>query len=150
MKLWGLGLLLLCCVAKAQQVSPVVSECGLKCKGEFSVRNNTTKPELVSIDIRSLEFKEGKPVDVELSKNVQVQLDSQTARVSPLSEHVFTYRLICNVSPCVVKFGATFPGGKVAGSGAQLFFRLPSVVYSCSHQKNCRANTLKAMGMEVK
>jgi hypothetical protein len=143
MKFWAV-LLLLCCGATAQTISPVIVECGLKCSGEFTLKNNSTKPIIALLDVYSFKVVDGKPVDQLLNSGTKVDLDSKSARISPLGEHVFAYRIFCDQEPCMTQILAGFAAGKTK-DGTLIMVRLPETIYSCRKQKGCRA---KALGMK--
>jgi hypothetical protein len=144
MRLWAAVLLLLCSGAKAQTISPVIVECGLKCSGEFKVTNNSAKPIIAVLDVYSFKVVDGKPVQRPLDAGTSVKLDQTSTRLSPMGEHVFTYKIFCDQEPCMTQIVAGFAAGKTK-EGALVMMRLPETVYSCKSQKNCRA---KALGIK--
>jgi hypothetical protein len=77
-----LNILLLVGMASAQTISPIVGECGLKCKGQFTVSNETTRPEIVVIETYSFNVVDGHPVLRQLDANTtDAELSSTTTRL---------------------------------------------------------------------
>lgn len=145
-----IGALFLCCVAMAhgQTISPVVSECGRKCSGEFSIKNNSVQPLAVTLQPYSftLDAKTGHSIFRPLDSSVDLRLDEMAARVGPKAEHSFGYRIRCNQTPCLVTIMATMTiGHTVDGIGVRV--QLPTVLYACERQKNCRAEVRKEAGL---
>jgi hypothetical protein len=138
---WLVLLLILARSMESQTITPVISICGLKCRGEFTVRNDSVKPMIVTITPYSFHMVAGHPVLIPVVNGTDVQLDQTSARLSPKGEHTFSYRLLCQNEPCMTQFLAGFAGGK-ADSGVQVMLRLPHVVYSCKQQKDCRQRAL--------
>jgi hypothetical protein len=140
MKIIAIALLLVGCAA-AQEISPVIGECGLKCSGEFTIRNLSTKPLITTISVFSFSMKDGKPVQRELDKTTQVKLNEMSARLSPLGSHTFSYKLFCDTEPCMTKFVAGFIMGRT-NEGVEVIIHLPTTVYSCQKAKDCRKKAL--------
>jgi hypothetical protein len=65
----------------AQTVSPIIVECGKKCRGEFSITNNGLTPLAVSVQARSFSLDiQGRATNRPLDAGVDLQLvysDSQ-------------------------------------------------------------------------
>jgi hypothetical protein len=125
----------------AQTISPVIAECGLKCSGEFKVRNNSVKPTIVLLDLFSFKVVDGKRQELPLDSKTKVIVDQTSVRVSPQGEHTFTYRIFCDDEPCMTVIRAGFAAGRT-NQGVQVMLRLPHVVYSCKSQKGCRNRAL--------
>jgi hypothetical protein len=141
MRLLGLALLLVCCGAAGQTISPVITECGLKCSGEFKVTNNSVKPTIVVLNTFSFKVVDNKPVQLPLDTGTKVELDATSTRLSPLSDHVFSYKILCDQEPCMTQIIAGFPAGKTK-DGSLVMIRLPHSIYSCKKQKDCRKRAL--------
>jgi hypothetical protein len=140
-------LLLMIGGAKAQTISPVTGECGLSCKGEFTITNNQTKPMVAVVDVYSANIVNGKPVQRKLDKTTDVEIDSTSTRLSPLGDHTFTYKIFCNLDPCMTQFVAGFNMGKT-DDGVTVMVRLPFTIYSCKKQKDCRKRALQLAGVK--
>jgi hypothetical protein len=128
----------------AQTISPVVAECGLKCSGEFKVVNNSVTPTIVLLDAVSFRIVNGKRQDLPLDSKTKVLLDQTSSRLSPKGEHAFSYKIFCDIEPCLTVIRAGFAAGKTK-EGTAVVLRLPHVVYSCKSQKGCRN---KALGVK--
>jgi hypothetical protein len=135
-----LVILLLAGMAFAQTVSPVISECGLRCRGSFSVHNNGTLPLLTTIDVHSFKVENGKTILLPLDNGTKIEIDSTSVRLSPLGDHEFFYKVFCDVEPCLTQFVASFQTKQ--HDGINVVTHIPHVIYSCKTQKNCRKRTL--------
>ena len=144
------GAVALCCAALAhgQTISPLIAECGHKCSGEFSIKNNGLAPLTVTLQPYSfsLDAKTGRSIYRPVDSTVDLRLDEMSARVGPQSDHTFGYRIRCNQSPCLVAILATMTVGHTQ-QGIAVRVQLPESIYSCDKAKNCRANTRKAAGL---
>lgn len=147
-------LLILCAVAisgNAQTVSPLVVECSLKCRGQFTVDNHTLVPFTVLIDPQTFTLKENvqdpTPVYKALDLNVVgVKVSDIAARIPPKGRHTFVYNLTCAKEPCLV----TFWSGMIVGhttQGVAVKVNLAHTVYMCTKQKGCRAQVFKQAGI---
>jgi hypothetical protein len=142
-------LLLICAgAAGAQTLSPIISECGAKCKGEFTVTNNGLAPMAVTIQpvSFSLDKDTGRSIFRPLDSTVTIRLAESSARVPIKGAHTFSYDLQCNAAPCPVTFLVSMSAGHT-DSGLQIKIEIPAVVYSCERAKDCRANVRKAAGL---
>jgi len=136
-----LTFLLFCGAAQAQTISPVIAECGLKCRGEFTVTNNAVKPITAVITPYSFKVVDQKVQLLDLDKSTKVELDATSARISPQASRTFYYKLSCDKEPCMTQLVAGFLAGKTAG-GIEVWLKIPHVVYSCQKQKDCRKKAL--------
>ena len=142
MKLWLLALLLICSIAKAQTVSPLVAECGLKCRGEFTITNNSVKPVVAVITPYSFKVVNKKVELSSVDKDTTVQLDATSARISPQGSRTISYKIFCTKEPCRTQLVAGFLAGKTS-DGIEVWLKIPHSVYSCQKQKNCREKALQ-------
>lgn len=141
-------LLILVAPALAQSISPVVSECGKRCSGEFTITNPGIRPMFVTVQpfSFSLDAATGKSILRALDSTASVKLDEMSARVGPLSSHTFGYHIQCEAVPCLITLYAEVTGGHT-DTGLAVRVLLPSVVYACTKQKGCRAESRKAAGL---
>jgi len=134
-------ILALVCPAVSQSVTPVVVECGLKCSGQFTVSNNTTKPLVAVVTPYAFTVKDKHvytaPVD---SKNLVI-LDQASARLSPMGTHTFSYKIFCATEPCRTQLLTGIMVGK--SGGVEVWVKIPHNVYSCKKQKGCRERALQ-------
>src|SRR5580704_77617 len=78
----------------AQTVSPLIVECGKKCRGEFSITNNGLTPLAVTVEARSFSLDTvGRATNRPLDPGVDLKLEEGSARVSPKGTHAFGYQL---------------------------------------------------------
>jgi hypothetical protein len=143
-----LALLLLVGTAVGQTISPVIVECGKKCSGTFTVKNNQTIPASVYLESNSFSLtSDSKSVLRKLDSTTTVILDATSARIAPLDSRVFSYKIICRQLPCAVQITAVMTASKKSESGMQILFGLPEVVYVCERKKDCRKNVRKEAGI---
>jgi hypothetical protein len=140
-------LILICISAKAQTISPAISEVkGPRVRGEFSVTNNQIIPMAVWIEPQSVSGKDGQIFFRHLDSNVSVRLTSTSARLSPRSSYVIGYDVACQTIPCVVNFSATFTGLRSAGLAVAL--HMGNIVYICQREKHCRDEIRASWGLK--
>jgi hypothetical protein len=133
----------------AQTVSPIIVECGKKCRGEFSITNNGLTPLAVTVEARSFSMDTlGHATNRPLDSAVDLHLDEGSARVSPKGTHTFTYQLKCSVRPCSVALLSSMVVGRTA-EGILVRVQLAHTVYMCENQKNCRKEVRAAAGVTV-
>lgn len=142
-------ILVLVGAATAQSVSPVITQCGKRCGGQLTVTNDGTIPMAAIVEPWSFSLNPatGRSMFRKLDSTVQVSLSETSARIGPKDSHTFDYDMKCASYPCLV----TFRVGAIVGHTAEgLAIRvvLPSVVYQCQREKNCRANTRLAAGLK--
>jgi hypothetical protein len=90
---FGLGI-------SAQTVSPLIVECGKKCRGEFSITNNGLTPLAVTVEARSFSLDTlGRATNRPLDPGVDLKLEEGSARVAPKGTHIFAYQLNCAAPP---------------------------------------------------
>lgn len=147
MKFWAV-LLLLCCGAAGQTISPVIVECAKKCSGTFTVKNNQTIPASVYLESSSFSLTpESQSVFRRLDDSVSVTLDTTSARIAPLDSRVFSYKVICQQFPCLIQITAIMTASKKTDLGMQVLFGLPEVIYVCQSRKDCRKNVRREAGI---
>src|ERR1700737_1367591 len=86
----------------AQTVSPIIVECGKKCRGEFSITNNGLTPLPVSVRPRSfsldtLAHKTNRP----RGPGVDLRAEEGSAATSPKGPQAFAYQHRRSVPPCI-------------------------------------------------
>lgn len=135
--------------AAAQTVSPVVMEYGKKANGSFTMKNNGLQAQIVTIQVMSFSVGASAPALRLLDAGVHVDLSEMSARVQPGQDHEFTYRITCDAYPCPVMFLAGITNGRTT-DGVAVRLVLSHAAYVCQRAKNCRADMLRAAGVEVK
>src|ERR1700730_16807682 len=133
----------------AQTVSPIIVECGKKCRGEFSITNNGLTPLAVTVEARS--FSLGTVADGThdpLDAAVDLKLEEGSARIAPRGVHTFTYQLNCASPSCPVVLLSSMVVGHTA-EGILVRVQLAHTIYACEKQKNCRKKVLAAAGVTV-
>jgi hypothetical protein len=134
--------------AAGQTVSPVVSEYGKKANGTFTVRNNGLQAQIVTVQAMSFSVGTNAPALRPLDAGAHVDLSEMSARVQPGQDHEFTYRITCDAYPCPVMFLVGITNHTADGFAVRLV--LSHAAYVCQRAKNCRADMLRAAGVEVK
>lgn len=142
-------LLLLAGTALGQTITPVIQECGKKCSGTFSVKNNQVVPmsvilQPISFSLTPQSVSQFRPLD----SSVHVTLDRNSVRLSPLDSFTFSYKIVCQTYPCLVQISAIMSASRKADSGINIAFVLPEVIYQCESKKDCRKTVRKAAGIE--
>ena len=136
-------------LAVGQTVSPVIVECGKKCRGEFSITNNGLTPLAVSVEARSFSLDTlGHATNRPLDSGVDLKLEEGSARISPKGTHTFGYQLKCSVRPCSVALVSSMVVGRTA-EGILVRVQLAHTVYACEKQKDCRKQVRTAAGVTV-
>ena len=136
--------------ASAQTVSPIIVECGKKCRGEFSITNNGLTPLAVSVEARSFSLDTmGHATNRPLDSSVDLRLEEGSARISPKGTHTFGYQLKCSVPPCSVALLSSMVLGHTA-EGILVRVQLAHTVYACEKQKDCRKRVRAAAGITAK
>jgi hypothetical protein len=136
-------------LAVGQTVSPVIVECGKKCRGEFSITNNGLTPLAVSVEARSFSLDAlGHATNRPLDPGVDLKLEEGSARISPKGTHTFGYQLKCSVRPCSVALVSSMVVGHTA-EGILVRVQLAHTVYACEKQKDCRKQVRTAAGVTV-
>ena len=126
--------------AQSVTISPVVQECGKKCSGQFSIQNGGIKPLAVTVEAARFVFKNGQRVTQPIGTTVQ--LSETSARIPPMSDHTFDFKVRCEELPCGVQISVIAVMGHT-NDGLQIRGVLPETIYSCSAQKDCRKTFLK-------
>jgi hypothetical protein len=133
----------------AQTVSPIIVECGKKCRGEFSITNNGLKPLAVSVEARSFSLDiQGRAKNRPLDPGIDLQLAEGSARISPKGTHSFGYQLKCSVPPCLVALLSSMVVGHTP-EGILVRVQLAQTVYVCKKQKDCRKKVRAAAGVAI-
>lgn len=140
-----IAILILAAPLLGQTITPVISEYGKgKANGQFTVRNDSLKPQSVTVEPLSFSVDTGgqahfRPLDT----TTHVQLAGMSASVGAGQQHAFSYSIRCDVLPCSVAFLASVSGPHLP-NGLALRLVLSHVVYVCEKQKGCRASVLPA------
>ena len=135
--------------ASAQTISPIIVECGTKCRGEFSVTNNGLTALAVTVEARSFSLDTvGHAMNRPLDPGVELKLEEGSARISPKGTHTFGYQLKCSVPPCSVALLSSMVVGHTA-EGILVRVQLAHTIYICEKQKNCRKKVRAAAGVTV-
>jgi hypothetical protein len=133
----------------AQTVSPVIVELGAKgtkaFQGSFTVNNPGLTPLTVVVERpQSMTFSNGKPKLGPLASGVSVELSQQSAKVGAKQSATFWYTLKCDAKPCAVAIFSTLTNGLHVSSGLSVALHMPTVIYACQKQKNCRKQIIGA------
>jgi hypothetical protein len=135
--------------ASAQTVSPIIVECGKKCRGEFSITNNALTPLAVTVEARSFSLDTvGRATNRPLDPAVDLKLAEGSAPIAPKGVHTFTYQLNCVSPSCSVVLLSSMVVGHTA-EGILVRVQLAHTIYACEKQKNCRKKVLAAAGVTV-
>ena len=144
-----LQLLFFVLTVSAQTVSPMIVECGKKCRGEFSITNNGLTALAVTVEGRSFNLDSlGHATNRPLDPGVELRLEEGSARISPKGTHIFGYQLKCSVPPCSVALLSSMVVGHTA-EGILVRVQLAHTIYICEKQKNCRKKVRAAAGVTV-
>jgi hypothetical protein len=133
----------------AQTVSPVIAECGKKCRGEFSITNNGLMPMAVTVEARSFSMDTlGHATNRPLDPTVDLKLEEGSARIAPKGTHTFGYQLKCSVPFCSVALLSSMVVGRTP-QGILVRVQLAHTIYACEKQKGCRKKVRAAAGVTV-
>jgi hypothetical protein len=141
-------------VATAAQVSvtPVIVE-GKgrpRAHGEFTVTNVGLAPVLVQIEPMSFTPQaNGDAAYRALDPGTHVTLTQSSAKIGAKQSHTFAYQVQCDKLPCFFTLYAASITGHTA-QGVAVKMLIPSTVYLCEKQKDCRYNILKSFNYPVK
>jgi hypothetical protein len=141
-----IAFLLMAEVAPAQQISPILTECGgKKCSGQFTATNLNVTPVVVTIQAVSIRpGEQGKP----LPSDVHLQLRDMAARIGPKGSHIFYFTATAEDVPEAFGIFATFtPIGQAPGTGVHITVSIGHGVWICAKANNCRVDIRKAWGM---
>jgi uncharacterized protein (UPF0212 family) len=131
----------------AQTVSPIIVECGMKCRGEFSITNNGLTALAVTVEARSFSLDSlGHATNRPLDAGVDLKLEEGSARISPKGTHTFGYQLKCSAPSCSVALLSSMVVGHTA-EGMLVRVQLAHTVYSCEKQRDCRKKVRAAAGI---
>ena len=129
-------------ICAAQEVSPPINECGHKCSGEFSVKNNGLTPFLVTVEAHSFSISKTRtPILRALDTGVSVRFSETSARLGPKAIHAFDYKVKCSQYPCLIQILSSMVVGHTP-NGTAVRLQIPHVVYVCDKEKNCRNNAI--------
>jgi hypothetical protein len=135
--------------ANAQEVNPLVVECGHKCAGQFTVSNTMVEPLAVTVQPFSFSLSpKGETLFHKgLDAGVVVDMREMSTRLGPQSSHTFDYTVRCGQPPCLV---ALVAGMAMRPNNNGLVVRLviPHIVYACERSKDCRKSVRAAAGMD--
>jgi len=96
----------------AQTVSPLIVECGKKCRGEFSITNNGLTALTVTVEARSFSLDtQGHATNRPLDSGLELKLEEGSARVPPKGTHTFGYQLKCSASSLLGRAALIHGGG---------------------------------------
>ena len=133
----------------AQTISPIIVECGKKCRGEFSITNNGLTALAVTVEARSFSLDTlGHATNRPLDPSVELKLEEGSARISPKGTHIFGYQLKCSAPPCSVTILSSMVAGHTA-EGILVRVQVAHTIYVCEKQKNCRKTVRAAAGVTV-
>lgn len=133
--------------AMGQTLSPLVVECGPKCRGSFVVSNESVRPMATVIEPLSFSLgPDGKTVYRVLDSTVKVNLNEYSARIGPKDNREFDYEIICSQAPCLVALRAEMNLGHT-DTGLEVRGLIPHIIYQCEKSKNCRKNIRLAAGL---
>src|ERR1700688_457532 len=133
----------------AQTVSPMIVECGKKCRCEFSITNNGLTPLAVTVEARSFSLDTvGRATNRPLDPAVDLKLEEGSARIAPRVVHTFTYQLNCASPSCSVVLLSSMVVGHTA-EGILVRVQLAHTIYACEKQKDCRKKVRAAAGVTV-
>lgn len=135
----------------SQTLGPTFSECGKRCSGSFQVTNNGLTPMTVTVEPHGFKMEQGtadKATFTPADNNADVQLSTTSARLSPKQTYTFDYKIRCHELPCQVGLAAGMMIGHT-DEGLAVKLVMGHIVYSCEKARDCRRNTLHAVGVEV-
>src|ERR1700720_1647974 len=133
----------------AQTVSPIIVECGKKCRSEFSITNNGLTPLAVTVEARSFSLDTlGHATNRPLDPTVALKLEEGSARIAPKGTHTFGYQLKCSVPFCSVALLSSMVVGRTP-QGILVRVQLAHTIYACEKQKGCRKKVRAAAGVTV-
>jgi len=148
----AMALLMLAVCSPAQTtVTPPISEVAGKVgHGSFTVMNTALAPIFVTLEARSFSVdKQGNPTYRPLDQTVHLSLDGMSVRLGPKQQRTFFYTVKCDTKPCAFTVYNTFTAGHT-DEGMQVAIHLPATVYFCDKMKDCRQDTLMAMGYDTR
>jgi hypothetical protein len=148
----ALALLLISAPAHSQTISPLITECGKKCSGSFTLTNNGLIP--LAATLESFQFSlDSSGQHFRNLDTARVILSETSARLGPREAREINYKILCNATPCEVAILATMVVGNTknsSGTGViQVRLALQETVYACEKSKNCRRSILDAAGLQA-
>jgi hypothetical protein len=142
-----LWIVVLAVPAMGQTVSPLVVECGPRCRGSFTVSNESVRAMATIIEPLSFSLgPDGRSIFRVLDSTVKVNLNDSSARIGPKSSHDFDYEIVCSQAPCLVALRAEMSLGHT-DTGLEVHGLIPHIIYQCEKSKNCRKNIRLAAGL---
>lgn len=150
MKIWlAIAVTLVGIPARAQvTIQNLVTECGKKCSGTFTLVNESLTPATFTVDPYSITFvhEVNRPVLRKVDADVKLKLSSMSGRLSPKESREVNFSFQCSEAQadCQVMFLSTLILGKAKDSDVVNYkFVLPHTAYACATgAKNCRKKTL--------
>lgn len=133
--------------AQAQEVTPVYAEgkTGKSIKGQFTVMNKGLTNLPVIVEPKQLQIVDGKATFGTLQPDAKLELKDTSAVIPPRGSRTFDYKLSCT-KDCMVMLLSGMTTGKTK-EGVMIRLWIPSSVYLCQEQKDCRVRTKKAAGL---
>jgi hypothetical protein len=139
--------------ARSQTISPLVTECGKKCVGSFTVQNNAVIPMVTTVEAYSFGLDSKGQHFRSLDSTAHVTLSETSARLGPKEIREFNYKIRCDALPCEVGILASMVVGHTQAQdgspGIQVRLALEHCVYVCDKSKNCRRSLLDEAGLQA-
>jgi hypothetical protein len=134
--------------AHGQSVTPLVVECGSKCKGSFTVSNDGVQPMSVVVEPYTFTLSsDGQTEFHPLDPSVQVAISETSTRVGPHDAHDFDYDIHCVKRPCLVAVTTGMVVGRTK-EGIVLRLVIPHIVYVCDKAHDCRKGVRHEAGLQ--
>lgn len=129
-------LLLFASSLPAQMITPLTNECGKKCSGSFTIKNNGLKALNVTIERHGFDVgRDGTATLTPLPAGVDIELGATSAVIGIGQSHIFFYRMACLALPCRAQLTALMSTGERTAEGLKLSLGLPHVIYACEKKK---------------
>lgn len=132
-------------------LSPAIAEAKIKpnqkARGSFTVTNGTLAPVNVIVDPKLAVGKNGNIEMVPLPFNMDVELDSTSARIPPQQTYTFDFTVSGVSQPSALVFNVKAAGAH-ANYGASVAISIPSYFYLCDG-KDCRNKILQSFGVRL-
>jgi hypothetical protein len=130
--------------AGAQQVSPIMTECGgKKCSGQFTATNLNLNA--VMVTTRAVSFRPTGNRD--LDPTIHLEMRDMSARIGPKGSHIFFWKVECDTLPCWFAIYATFSPqhNDKDTTTVNVTMSLPHTVWLCDKAKDCRVHIRQQM-----
>ena len=138
--------------ARSQTISPLITECGKKCSGSFTLTNNGVIPMAATIEAFQFSL-DSKGQHFRSLDTAHVTLSDTSARLGPKETREINYKITCDALPCEVGVLATMVLGttrNTSGTGnIQVRLALEETIYQCEKSKNCRRSLLDEAGLQA-